>query len=232
MRATVTDDFGNKSTDISNGYFILGEPDGDINLNYISEEDKSVLVDWSWIENQVISITDEAIASISNYDYITIYDDQGINTDYCNEDDGTVTTGLVELATIDISEEINNVDALIIENLKDALSDYLTSFKYNWFRGWQGYTGIKFNRYFPGQGMKEHWDNIHSIFDGEKKGIPILTCIGVLNDDYEGGDLMICQDKIETKKGDLLIFPSSFMYPHEVMPVTEGVRYSWISWAY
>jgi len=133
---------------------------------------------------------------------------------------------------IDISEEINNVDALIIENLKDALSDYLTSFKYNWFRGWQGYTGIKFNRYFPGQGMKEHWDNIHSIFDGEKKGIPILTCIGVLNDDYEGGDLMICQDKIETKKGDLLIFPSSFMYPHEVMPVTEGVRYSWISWAY
>ena len=36
--------------------------------------------------------------------------------------------------------------------------------------------------------------------------------------------------KIDTKKGDLLIFPSNFLYPHEVEPVTKGVRYSYVSW--
>ena len=26
------------------------------------------------------------------------------------------------------------------------------------------------------------------------------------------------------------MFPSSFMYPHEVMPVTKGTRYSLVVW--
>ena len=33
-----------------------------------------------------------------------------------------------------------------------------------------------------------------------------------------------------TKKGDLLVFPSSFTYPHEVLPVKSGTRYSIITW--
>ena len=32
------------------------------------------------------------------------------------------------------------------------------------------------------------------------------------------------------EKGDALMFPSNFMYPHEVMPVTKGTRYSIITW--
>ena len=27
-----------------------------------------------------------------------------------------------------------------------------------------------------------------------------------------------------------VMFPSTFMYPHEVMPVTKGTRYSIITW--
>ena len=38
--------------------------------------------------------------------------------------------------------------------------------------------------------------------------------------------------KIELKKGDLLIFPSNFMYPHRVEPVLSGIRYSYISWVW
>jgi hypothetical protein len=133
---------------------------------------------------------------------------------------------------IEVSRELERIDTLIIENLKDALLEYLSTFQFGWFRGWQGYSGIKFNRYLPGQEMRVHWDNIHSMFDGERKGVPILSVIGIMNDDYEGGDLMICKNKIDTKKGDLLIFPSSFMYPHQVMPVTKGVRHSYVSWVW
>ena len=81
--------------------------------------------------------------------------------------------------------------------------------------------------------MANHCDHISSLFDGKRKGIPILSIIGLLNDDFEGGELIMFEDKkIDTKKGDLLIFPSNFMYPHEIMPVTKGVRYSYVSWVW
>ena len=75
--------------------------------------------------------------------------------------------------------------------------------------------------------------SLNGLVDGEKKGIPVLSIIGILNDDYEGGELIMFEDeKIDTKKGDLLIFPSNFLYPHEIAPVTEGVRYSYVSWVW
>ena len=125
---------------------------------------------------------------------------------------------------------IVEVDAHILEKLRNAFLNYLGTFRYDWFRGWQGYTGIKFNRYTEGQEMRLHWDNIHSMFDGERRGVPILSVIGLLNDEYEGGDLYISKNKTVMKKGDLIIFPSSFMFPHEVKTVTKGVRHSYVSW--
>ena len=78
--------------------------------------------------------------------------------------------------------------------------------------------------------MALHADHIHSMFDGERKGIPILSVLGVLNDDYEGGEFVLIDEKIDLSKGDIIIFPSNFMYPHKVEPVTKGTRYSYISW--
>ena len=40
------------------------------------------------------------------------------------------------------------------------------------------------------------------------------------------------REKIDTKKGDLVIFPSSFLYPHEICKVTKGSRYSYVSWVW
>ena len=126
------------------------------------------------------------------------------------------------------SKEINN---FIILELHSAILEYVESFKFDWFQDWEGYSSIKFIRYSPGQTMQNHCDHIHDLFDGVRKGIPILSIIGILNDDYEGGELIMFEDKkIDTKKGDLLIFPSNFLYPHEITPVTKGVRYSYVSW--
>ena len=38
--------------------------------------------------------------------------------------------------------------------------------------------------------------------------------------------------KLDFKKGDVLIFPSNFLFPHEVKPVKKGTRYSAISWTW
>ena len=93
-------------------------------------------------------------------------------------------------------------------------------------------TEIRLNRYGEGRDMKEHNDHISSIFKTKDRGIPILSIIGLLNDDFEGGELYINNKPIDFKRGDVLIFPSNFVYPHKVKPVTKGERYSYVSWAF
>ena len=131
------------------------------------------------------------------------------------------------------SYNVKKINDFIIQNLHSVITEYIESFKYDWFSGWTGYSPIRFNRYSSGQTMLSHCDHIQSIFDGKRKGIPTLSIIGILNDDYEGGELIMFEDKkIDTKKGDLIIFPSNFLYPHKITPVTKGVRYSYVSWVW
>lgn len=95
------------------------------------------------------------------------------------------------------------------------------------------FTPIRFNRYLPGTMMREHYDHIHSIFDGQHKGIPILTILGALNDGYEGGELVFFgHHEIKFQAGDIMIFPSNFMYPHEVKELKKGERYTFVGWAF
>jgi len=94
------------------------------------------------------------------------------------------------------------------------------------------FSPIRFNKYEVGTMMRKHYDHIHSIFDGKMKGVPLVSIVGNLNEDYEGSEFLLCNNKIELKKGDILLFPSNFMYPHEVTECIKGVRYSFVSWAF
>jgi predicted 2-oxoglutarate/Fe(II)-dependent dioxygenase YbiX len=81
--------------------------------------------------------------------------------------------------------------------------------------------------------MAEHCDHIHSLFDGEIKGIPTMSLVGLLNDNYQGGEFVMWQDTvIPLKQGDVMVFPSNFLYPHRVDPVTRGTRHSFVAWAW
>jgi len=94
------------------------------------------------------------------------------------------------------------------------------------------FSPIRFNRYKVGTMMREHYDHIHSIFDGQMKGVPLVSIVANLNEDYEGSEFYCRGEKIELKTGDILLFPSNFMYPHEVRETTKGTRYSFVSWAF
>jgi predicted 2-oxoglutarate/Fe(II)-dependent dioxygenase YbiX len=94
----------------------------------------------------------------------------------------------------------------------------------------QEYTNYRINRYGKGGFMQSHIDNIHHSH-GQKQGYPHITSLIFLNDDYEGGEFVICGDKhIEKIQGSAIVFPSNFMYPHEVKEVTEGKRFSVMTW--
>ena len=114
-----------------------------------------------------------------------------------------------------------------------VIHDYLKYINLPWFVSWSGYTPPRFNKYNQNKQMALHCDHIQSMFDGEKKGIPILSVLGVLNNNYEGGEFIMFDDtEIKFDKGDVLVFPSLFLYPHKVEPVKSGTRYSYISWVH
>ena len=94
------------------------------------------------------------------------------------------------------------------------------------------FSSIRFNKYKKGTLMRKHYDHIHSLFDGRYKGIPVISFIGMLNENYTGGDLIINGQKIESKTGNIIIFPSCFLYPHEVKEIKKGTRYSFVSWGF
>ena len=134
---------------------------------------------------------------------------------------------------LEISHHIVPNKKIIMEKLWHHIKAYITEdINFSWFDGWKNFSGVRFNRYLQNKKMAEHCDHISSLFP-EKIGVPILSCLGVLNDDYEGGEFIMFENqKIEMTQGDLIIFPSNFLYPHRVEPVTRGTRYSYISWVW
>ena len=124
----------------------------------------------------------------------------------------------------------------ITPHLAKALKEYQE--KYSTEGGKTGtqwltkFSPIRFNKYVIGTTMRKHYDHIHSIFDGKMKGVPIISIVGQLNEDYEGAEFY-CRDKeIKLKTGDILLFPSGIVYPHTVKETTKGIRYSFVSWAF
>jgi predicted 2-oxoglutarate/Fe(II)-dependent dioxygenase YbiX len=121
----------------------------------------------------------------------------------------------------------------IQDNLYKALENYIINdLDHKWFAGWRGYSPLRFNRYSEKKKMKLHCDHIHDLFGPGINGIPILSIVGGLNNDYEGGEFVMWDTVIDIPPGAVLIFPSNFMYPHKVEPVTKGTRYSYVSWVY
>lgn len=132
-----------------------------------------------------------------------------------------------------VSADLSKHHHYIMNLIYEALKDYHISYQFPWNDKWAGYSPIRINIYDVGTEMREHCDHIHSLFPGKPAGIPILTILGCLNDEYEGGELIMWTDtKIDFRKGDILIFPSNFLYPHAVLPITAGTRYSFVSWAW
>ena len=92
---------------------------------------------------------------------------------------------------------------------------------------------IEFLKYEKGNFYKPHVDG----GDGFNR---TFSAILFLNNDYEGGELCfknIQADKeekdiiIKGSPGDLVIWPSNFLFPHGVKPVKKGKRYTVVAWA-
>jgi len=129
---------------------------------------------------------------------------------------------------------IENKHSIQIDDLVyQTLVKYVTGLDFSWFDSFDGHTKIRFNKYDVNTEMSMHCDRVQEMFDGHIKGIPTLSVLGLLNDNYEGGKFVMFNDtSFDLKQGDIIIFPSTFMYPHHVTPITKGTRFSFISWVW
>lgn len=134
---------------------------------------------------------------------------------------------------LDISKNPDFEDLSGLRNpIQTAIENYIKFFKLPFFRSVKTTTVVRINRYLEDTSMDLHCDHIYSMFDGKIKGIPVLSVLGALNDDYEGGELIFFENtKINLNAGDIMVFPSNFLFPHRVEKVTRGARYSFVSWA-
>jgi predicted 2-oxoglutarate/Fe(II)-dependent dioxygenase YbiX len=131
-----------------------------------------------------------------------------------------------------LNENHDNINNIIYPILIDFCKKYCSIFSFDGSTFVSRIFPIRVNKYDQNTEMKKHFDHIQSLFSPPIKGIPALTILGFLNDDYEGGKFILFDDQeIETKQGDIIIFPSNFMYPHSVNKINKGTRYSFVTWA-
>jgi len=84
-------------------------------------------------------------------------------------------------------------------------------------------------KYLPGGKYDIHTDHFTT-------SIRALSIIINLNEDYGGGDLVFTDQRekeikrLKLNKGSVVFFPSNFIYPHGIQPITKGTRYSIVAW--
>ena len=122
------------------------------------------------------------------------------------------------------TDEGKKLDDNIFINLTSILKQYVIKFPFLHIESDTGYVLLKYN---VDDFYKLHIDQISK---GEQTRL--ISCIICLNDDYTGGEISFFnkQKTFTLKKGDVLLFPSNFMFPHEVFPILTGTRYSIITW--
>jgi hypothetical protein len=99
-----------------------------------------------------------------------------------------------------------------------AVVDYCKAHNIMELKYWEAFNFIK---YGESQHFMEHQDHGYSYNC-------VVSLVGYVNDDYDDGGLYFRLQEldIKPKAGDLYVFPSNFMYPHQAKAVTKGTKYS------
>jgi predicted 2-oxoglutarate/Fe(II)-dependent dioxygenase YbiX len=119
-------------------------------------------------------------------------------------------------------ETRKKIDEMVFAVASQAIKEYAQRFDSTIIEQDSGYDLLK---YEVGGFYTQHTDSF-------KDNPRVVSCSFILNDDYEGGEFAFFDRELvyKLKKGSCIMFPSNFMYPHEIMPVTSGTRYSIVTW--
>lgn len=173
------------------------------------------------IENAMTNkLCDSIIKEFNSEEYV----DSVIGTGVVNKDTRNVKQVVISYPSI-IEKNITvrkQLDHYIYLSASGVIKQYKNNFPLCTIEEDSGYELLK---YEVGQFYMQHTDSF-------KLRPRAVSCSFALNDNYEGGEFAFFDRELvyKLKKGSCIMFPSNFMYPHEIMPVTSGTRYSIITW--
>lgn len=111
----------------------------------------------------------------------------------------------------------------IHEQIFQAVRQCVDDYGRQWGVGIASYESFNFVKYDgPGTHFKIHADHGPTY-------VCTISVVVYLNDDYEGGEIHFPRfDKltIKPKAGDIVVFPSTFIYEHASQDMISGVKYA------
>jgi predicted 2-oxoglutarate/Fe(II)-dependent dioxygenase YbiX len=124
------------------------------------------------------------------------------------------------------------LDNQVYKSMFEATKQYSTEYSQLLLRNDSGYELMK---YEIGGMFKPHYDQFAGGEDSyDSSTRRVVSCVALINSEFEGGELRFFEGKYKytpkLEKGDIIMFPSNFLFPHEVTEVTKGTRYSIVTW--
>jgi hypothetical protein len=108
------------------------------------------------------------------------------------------------------------------KDMFDAIHPNVQDYGRYWGVGISYYESFNFVKY---EGAGKHF-NIHA--DHGPAYVTTVSVVAYLNDDYDGGELYFPRFDltIKPKQGDVVVFPSTYIYEHASLPMKSGTKYS------
>lgn len=173
-------------------------------------------------ELNIINRVEESLQNSDRYDWLPAYvgykqlmPDYRDCVDFKYKKENLVNDGSKEYT------ELASVWDQCYEKQKMAVDHYCGVFNIYDLRYWESFNFIKYNK---GQHFQYHHDHGFSYNC-------TVSLVAYLNDDYKGGGLHFQHQNLHYTPvaGDLVIFPSNYMYSHRAMPVEDGTKYSLVT---
>lgn len=160
---------------------------------------------------------------INEYSNTELWIEQGIGGGNNNKEYRSTKGIPISHERIKTTIDRKNIDDEIFNKINLIFKNYIIKFPFLKLDSDEGYLLLKYD---VGDFYK-----IHTDYSPENKP-RIISCIICLNDEYTGGEISFLNKKkiFNLNKGDVLLFPSNFMFPHEVSPILSGTRYSIATW--
>jgi hypothetical protein len=109
----------------------------------------------------------------------------------------------------------------IHDSVEKSLDNCLRHYENKWHLKMHYKEAFNFVKYLPGKYFKIHGD--HSPYYA-----CTISAVAYLNDDYVGGELDFVRHGlvIKPEAGDIVLFPSNFVYEHASLEIVSGIKYS------
>lgn len=113
----------------------------------------------------------------------------------------------------------------LFQRFERDFKTYIDRYTEEYHPTWSQKEDYEIMKYGDGNYFIDHVDD--GLFYTRK-----ISLVYYFNDDYDGGEIVFPKFNvtIKPKASQLLLFPSTYVYNHNVNAVTNGTRYSMVNW--